>query len=330
MAESAEELQRRKRRRRLIRGLVIGGAALGLPALFNTLVARRARRIAHQSWGHPQTYPWRNGNVSFQDLGDGPPVLCLHSLGAGHSSLEWRQVATRLAERHRVLVPDLLGWGESDRPALVYDGQLYIDLVVDLIGDLTVEPTVVVASGLTAAYAVQAAADHPELISALGLVSPVGIDLYADEPDLKDAIFHRLLRLPVVGTSALNAFTSKAGLAAHLRKEIHGGNGAVDLSLIDAYYRLSHLPGAGAALAAYLSGYLNHPVREALERIRCPVWLGWGRRARTPTVASADLWLHGLPEAELEVFEGSAAAPQLAEPEAVARALDDFITRLPT
>lgn len=327
MAESAEELQRRKRRRRLIHGLVIGGAALGLPALFNAVVARRAKRMAPETWGALQTYPWRDGNVAFQDVGSGPVVLFLHSLGAGHSGLEWRAVSTALAPRYRILVPDLLGWGESDHPSRLYDDQLYIDLVVDLIQDLAGEPTVLVAAGLSAAFAVQVAADHPELVSALALVSPLGIDTFADEPDLKDAVVHRLLRLPVVGTSALNVFTSRNGIATHLRKEVYGDTRDVDETLIDTHYRLSHLSGAQTALAAYLSGYLNHPVRDVLQRIRCPVWLGWGRLSRTPALVSADLWLHGLNDAQLDVFEASGAAPQLAEAETLARRLGDFLSR---
>jgi pimeloyl-ACP methyl ester carboxylesterase len=328
MAETAEEAQTRRRRRRLLQGLVIGGAALGLPALLNALVARRARGLAPVGWGRPRELRWREGAVVFQELGvAGPPVLLVHSLGPGHSSLEWRPLAAALGERYRLIVPDLLGWGESEHPGLVYDGQLYIDLIGDLLGDLLAEPATIVATGLAAAYAIQVAADSPELVAALGLIAPLGLDHHSDEPDLKDAVVHRLLRLPILGTSALNLFTSRSGLTHHLERElgrsIAGGDGA----LLDAHYRLSHLPGAKASLAAYLSGYLNHSVAGALERVRCPVWLGWGRESHSPPVSSADLWLHQLPAAELEVFEGTAAMPHLERPREVAASLDDFLTR---
>ncbi len=52
---------------------------------------------------------------------------------------------------------------------------------------------------------------------ALVLVSPLGIEAACEEPDLKDAVIHRLLRLPVFGTSALNVYSSRNGIAHHLR-----------------------------------------------------------------------------------------------------------------
>ena len=47
-------------------------------------------------------------------VGQGPAVLCLHS--SGLSRRQWRRLADELASSHRVLVPDLLGYGESQVP----------------------------------------------------------------------------------------------------------------------------------------------------------------------------------------------------------------------
>jgi pimeloyl-ACP methyl ester carboxylesterase len=166
------------------------------------------------------------------------------------------------------------------------------------------------------------------MIGALGLVVPVGIELHGDEPDLKDAVVHRLLRLPILGTSALNVFASRAGVAAHLRRELFADPELVDETLIDQHYRASHVPGAQATLAAYLSGYLNHSVDAILSRIEQPVWIAWGREARSPSLATADLWLRDLgSRAELEVFDHAALLPHTERPEAFAEALDDFLTR---
>jgi haloacetate dehalogenase len=50
--------------------------------------------------------------------GQGPPVLLLH--GAPQSHVTWRLVAPKLAATHRVIVPDLRGYGDSSKPP---DGQ---------------------------------------------------------------------------------------------------------------------------------------------------------------------------------------------------------------
>ncbi|HVU75134.1 MAG TPA: haloalkane dehalogenase [Mycobacteriales bacterium] len=81
-------------------------------------------------WDHPVSYvevPALDGSdaavrVAYVDVGprDGEPVLCLH--GEPSWGFLYRHVATALAEAGlRVIVPDLVGFGRSDKPALVTD-----------------------------------------------------------------------------------------------------------------------------------------------------------------------------------------------------------------
>jgi pimeloyl-ACP methyl ester carboxylesterase len=58
--------------------------------------------------------PVSAGEIAYVDMGDGPPVLLLH--GFPTSADLWRREAWLLAQRMRVIVPDLLGYGESDKP----------------------------------------------------------------------------------------------------------------------------------------------------------------------------------------------------------------------
>jgi pimeloyl-ACP methyl ester carboxylesterase len=328
-ARTSEEQERRRRRKRILQGLLIGGAAVGVPALWNAAIARQARKLEPALWGRRHRYAWELGDVVFQRLGDGDPVILLHSFGPGHDSIEWRGAAERLAERFQVFAPDLPGWGRSDRPSLDYDAELYIDFLIDFEVDLVRRRAVVVASGLSAAYAVQVAADRPELVRGLVLVCPLGLDDAADEPDLKDAMIHRLLRLPVIGTSALNVFSSRRGVEHHLRSEVYGDSASVTDALVDHYWKGAHDEGSRAALAAYLAGYLNHRVLAALPRLKVPVLLVWGRRAVHPPVESADLWLRELPEGELEVVDGAGSMPHAERPEAMVELVARFAESLP-
>lgn len=327
-AFSAEELERRKRRKRLIQGLVVGAAAIGLPALANALIRRRAGKLPATAWGRTQRYAWREGEVLFQRLGHGVPVVLVHSFGPGHDGEQWREAAALLAEDFSVFVPDLLGWGRSEKPSLAYDGELYIQLLDDFLSDVVGQRAAVIAAGLPAAYAVQIAVDTPERVRCLGLVVPQGLEVHGDEPDLKDAIVHRLLRLPVFGTSALNVYTSRSGIAHHLEKEVYGSPEHVDPAVVERHYVASHQPGAQAALAAYLAGYLNHGVEALLPRLDVPVWLAWGGNAVSPPLSTADLWLSRT-HAELEVFESAGNQPHAESPTAFTGALLEFFKKLP-
>ena len=323
-----QEEQRRRRRKRLAGGLLFGAAAVGLPVLANYLIARRASRLPAFRWGRAARYAWRGApgaDVVFHRLGEGPPLVFLHSFGPGHDASQWHRAAELLADDYTVIVPDLLGWGESDRPAVHYDDELYLQLIEDFLIDVVRRRPVVVASGLAAAYAVQLVADAPDLVSALALVGPQGVDDHADEPDLKDALVHRFLRLPIFGTAAMNAATSRGAVENHLKSELYASSDRVDAALIERHYRSCHQSGARHALAAHLAGYLNHDVERELRRVEVPVWLAWGREARISPVELAERWQQGLPHSTLEVFDWCGSLPHAETPGLFARRLRAFL-----
>lgn len=63
----------------------------------------------------PRRFETAEGALSYLDTGEGSPVLLVH--GTPSWSLEWRGVVTALARKHRVIAPDNLGFGLSDKPA---------------------------------------------------------------------------------------------------------------------------------------------------------------------------------------------------------------------
>ena len=54
--------------------------------------------------------------IFVRESGEGPPILLLH--GFPETGRCWQSVAEKLSEDHRVLVPDLPGYGRSARPTL--------------------------------------------------------------------------------------------------------------------------------------------------------------------------------------------------------------------
>jgi pimeloyl-ACP methyl ester carboxylesterase len=59
--------------------------------------------------------------IHYRRMGSGDPIVLLH--GFPETSLAWRKVMPRLAERYTVIAPDLRGCGASDRPESGYDKQ---------------------------------------------------------------------------------------------------------------------------------------------------------------------------------------------------------------
>ncbi len=320
------------RGRRLAKGLLLAGAAVGVPVLAAALLRRRVEPPAAPRWGRAHRFTGRSGReVVFQELGSGPPVLLLHSFGPGYGSGQWRAAAEILAESHRVYVPDLPGWGRTAGPAGAHRPEGYLDVIEDFLAAVVREKAVVVGAGLAAAYAARTALDHPGRVQALALVSPLGLGEDGDDPARAAgrSFVSTLVSLPLAGALALDLLTARTALEHHLRREVYAAPERVDAALLEHHYRSSHTRQARAALASYLAGNLWLDVSKDLSRLRTPVWLAWGRQSKIPPAENADLWLRRLPQAELDIFEGAGALPHAETPGLFCRALERFLARLP-
>ncbi|GAA2358509.1 alpha/beta fold hydrolase [Nonomuraea africana] len=101
--------------------------------------------------------------------GSGPPIVLLHGFPQTH--LIWRHVAADLAADHTVLVPDLRGYGDSDKPA-DQDGETYSkrtmgDDIVAMAAALGHDSFALAGHDRGALVAFRAAMDHPATITHL-------------------------------------------------------------------------------------------------------------------------------------------------------------------
>lgn len=336
----------RRSRGRLLGGLALLAAALGVPVLLRK--AGAAPPLPPHGWGRGLRYSWRGQDVHFQQSGDGEglPVVLLHSLGPGHDSAEWQRTAEVLARHYELLAPDLPGWGRSANccPKMV-TVEVYVAFLRDFLADVVRRPSVIVAAGTGAAFAVAAVATAERVhsrraphVRALALVCPRGLG-GADEGAAGESPstagvsprLRRAARLPFVSTVAVSLATSRGAIRRHLAHEVFAAPERADAALCDYYFRSARQPGASRALAAWLGGALSLDVSALLPQLDIPVWLGWGRQALSPPVETADVWLHLLPKspsgrpAQLEVFDGAGFLPHLEAPVDFSRRLDGFL-----
>lgn len=317
---------------RVAAGLALAAAAVGLPVLVSEVIRRRAEPPQSPRWGRAHRYSGALGEIVFQELGSGtPPLLLLHSLGPGYDANQWRAAAELLAGRHSVYVPDLPGWGRSEAPLGGHVPELYNRSIAGFLDRVVRAPAVIVAAGLSAAYAVRVALERPERVRGLVLVNPLGIAADAKTFSAPGAAFLRqILQLPVVRTTALDLLTSRSALEHHLRREAYAAPERVDAALLDHHYRASHRPRARTALASLLRGDLWLTVEDVLDEVGVPVLLAWGRSASAAPAENADLWLRRLPDARVEVFSGSADLPHVESATAFCSAVGRFVDELRT
>lgn len=110
------------------------------------------------------------------DFGTGAPVLLLHGSGPGVSAwANWRLVLPVLAERARVIAPDLAGFGytKTDQD-VVFDIDLWIEQILTLLDKLGVAKTSLVGNSFGGAMALHFAARYPERVERIVLMGSVG------------------------------------------------------------------------------------------------------------------------------------------------------------
>jgi 2-hydroxymuconate-semialdehyde hydrolase len=81
--------------------------------------------------------------TNYHDLGSGHPLLMIHGSGPGVSAwANWRLVMPELARQARVIAPDMVGFGFTDRPAgQRYDMDSWVRQAVGLLDALGIEKT---------------------------------------------------------------------------------------------------------------------------------------------------------------------------------------------
>jgi pimeloyl-ACP methyl ester carboxylesterase len=274
----------------------------------------RVRRIRVRLHGHDLHA--RIGGV------DGPVLLLVHGLlGSGAS---FGPALGELARTHRVVAPDLLGHGQSEKPAGDYSLGSFATQARDLLTVLGAEAATVVGHSLGGGIALQFAHQFPALVERLVLVDSGGLGR-----DVSPAL--RAVTLPGaewVLPAVFNRWTRAAGrqVLGPLQRFTPPGTTQVVTgldTLADADSRAAFVHTARAVLDAggqRVSAADRLYLAEAL-----PLLLVWGGSDTVIPVRHAHDLHAQLPGSRLEVFAGAGHFPQVDDPGRFAAVVADFV-----
>ena len=116
--------------------------------------------------------------TNYLEAGSGTEtVLLIHGSGPGVTSYaNWRVVIPALAEDFRVIAPDMVGFGYSDRPKdVTYGLDTWADQVVGLMDTLGIDRAHLVGNSFGGSIALRIAAQHPERVGKLVLMGSMGV-----------------------------------------------------------------------------------------------------------------------------------------------------------
>ncbi len=294
---------------RLRATLAVGGIVGGLLALYNRWLEDRGGDLANRLGGETRYYRWRGGDLAYAVAGEGEPLLMVHGVYAGASSLEFRKNFEELSRSFRVYALDLLGCGMSERPRRRYGPEDVTSQIEDFAREEIGGQAHLVASSLSAALVVPAAVRRPRLFKKLVLVCPTGYGTL-DRPSgrLGDAVY-ALFLAPVLGDTLYHALVSRQGIRYYLKNVAYHDQGLVTEELVEDYYRTGHGPGARYFPAAFVSGKLNLGVADLWSRVPHRTLICWGQEARSVPPSEAQRFVGRNPRAEQRIFRDAALLP---------------------
>jgi pimeloyl-ACP methyl ester carboxylesterase len=214
------------------------------------------------------------GQVVYHESGAGPTLVFIHGICLGASSYEWSKVYPEFTASHRVLAPDLIGFGESARPDANLTATDYARSMAEFIRGTCDEAVTIVASGLGGGLSVLLASQHPEVVKQLVLWMPTGLT----ELGVREVSIGRRLasRTPLVHRFLYRNYESNRS-AVRGWLAMHGFADATRMTdeTLEVYATCAQQSGAEHAIRNLFAGRLNVDLEERLPMLSQPVTLLW-------------------------------------------------------
>ncbi|MDB5728789.1 MAG: 2-hydroxymuconate semialdehyde hydrolase [Noviherbaspirillum sp.] len=115
--------------------------------------------------------------TNYHDQGEGTPVLLIHGSGPGVSAwANWRRTLPELSKSCRVIAPDMVGFGFTERPdGVVYRLETWVQQLLDLLDSLGLERVHLVGNSFGGAVSLAFTLAYPQRVDKLALMGSVGL-----------------------------------------------------------------------------------------------------------------------------------------------------------
>jgi pimeloyl-ACP methyl ester carboxylesterase len=211
----------------------------------------------------------------------------------------WDDVLVALGSGFHVVVPDLPGFGESEKPSpsrYPYTFDAFAESLVDLVATLDLPRVSVCGHALGGAVALAMAADHPDVVDRLVLVSPI---VY---PPTVDRIA-RLAMQPVLGPIFFKQIYGARLFKSHFERYLYG-HAKVPSERIDYLYEVFNAPAAREAAYATMTAMLDtRSLVARLPRVTAPTLVAWGRHDPRNPIAQGRRLAREIRGARFDVLE---------------------------
>jgi pimeloyl-ACP methyl ester carboxylesterase len=252
--------------------------------------------------------------------GDGPPLLLIHGLGGVWQN--WLLTIPAFMRSHRVVAPDLPGFGGSEMPAGRISIQGFARTIDELCTVLGIESPIVVGNSMGGFIGAELALAFPTRVRKLVLVSAAGLSI------------EYMKKEPLLTIGRLMSVTAtRAGAQAGIlirRPRLR----RVFLQLVVRYPEKLSLPlaselvrgGSSPGFVGGLDAVLTYKIRERLTEIEVPTLIVWGRNDILVPVSDAATFKELIGDnARAVIFEDTGHLAMLERPSRFNALLEDFV-----
>ncbi len=236
-------------------------------------------------------------------------IVLLHGLGA--SAERWEFVIPEFSDHYKIIVPDLIGFGQSDKPLVDYTSEFFSNFIYDFLQKLGITKTNIIGSSLGGQITASFVSQHPEVIEKMVLVSPSGI-MKNSTPALDAYVMAALY--PDIEV-AKNAFQMMAGPARQ-----------INLKIVENFVERMKLPNAKMAFMSTLLGLKNAEIiTPSLQKISVPTLIIWGKNDPVIPIKYADEFVSGIKDCRFYTMDDCGHTPYVDEPQKFTKLVLDFL-----
>jgi pimeloyl-ACP methyl ester carboxylesterase len=241
--------------------------------------------------------------------GNGEPVIFLHGAGAG--AVTWYPSIHTISKNFQVVAPDIVGYGESDKPDAPYNKPYFSNWLKDFLKELKIAKAHIVGLSQGGAIALQFAIDHPEMVDKLVLVDAAGLGA-------------KVSFWPLIGMIWMNCFPSS--LASHFNAPylLHK---PTNRDPNHSRYSIAVLQSKGGK-KAFKQGRgtaVSKIPEELVKQIENETLIIWGKEDKLFSVEYGEAAAKMIPKATLRVIQEAGHLPLMDQPEIFNKILGDFL-----
>jgi pimeloyl-ACP methyl ester carboxylesterase len=262
------------------------------------------------------------GTIAYVVTGEGPPLLLLH--GFGGEIWMWEKQVAALSQRYRLYIPDLLGYGYSDRPNVDYTPSLFISMIRQFMDRLSVSRAGLIGNSMGGGIAWAFALAYPERVDKLVLIASI-------PPQVVPAVRNRFLRwflairhVPLLPYLAI-ALRTRGMVRTALAQAVYDDRLITDV-VVERQYRISRIAGTARVVASTIR-HTDEAARyaDALTTLRTSTLIIWGEQDDLFPVEVGQQLHAAIRDSTLVVIKDSGHMPMWETPDETNQVILEFL-----